>query len=85
MGTPILESESNLKKAKLLLSKFFKSLTEKDDIHKRIRNHDFEKIKKIESYISKHNAITLKQFKALRHYSKVYNIKILQSMDFILS
>jgi len=80
MGKAILEKDSNLKRAKLILEGL-----DKHNWHEHsLKYNDRLKINKITKYIKEKKAITPKQFKALTHYSKIYGVKILQSMDFIL-
>jgi len=80
MGKPIFEKESNFKRAKMLLEKLDKFNT----YEHAIKDNDLAKITKITKYTEKHKAITPKQYRALTHYSKVYDIKVLQSIDFLL-
>jgi len=80
MGKPTLEKDSNLKRAKLILE----GLNKHNSFEHARKYNDTLKINKIEKYIKENNNITPKQFKSLTHYSKVYGVKILQSMDFIL-
>jgi len=86
MGKPILESEDNLKRAKLLLQKFFPEIhpDRYNSIIPSVKFNDNLKLNKIERFVREKNVITPKQFKALKHYCKVYNINILQSIDFLL-
>ena len=80
MGKPVLEKDSNLARAKLLLEK----LNELNTHESAIDYNDLQKIVKIQKFIEDFKSITPRQYKALKHYSKVYGVKILQSLDFIL-
>ena len=75
MGKALLETEVNLKRAKILLKKFSENEV---DLFDRL------KIEKIKDHVKTFNTITSKQFRTLNHYCGVYKIKLLQSLDFIL-
>ena len=77
MGTPNYLSPNKFKKASLLV----RALLEEED---RLTSHDFLNLKKINRHINNLGCITPRQFRSLIHYSKVYKIDILQSIDFIL-
>jgi len=77
MGKAILESHGNLKRAEYLLQELASKINE-------VSYQDKQKILKVSKYVTEHKSITPKQFRALTHYSKVYGVKVLQSLDFLL-
>lgn len=80
MGRQTYESDVNYKRAKYLLEEF----SSPRYASTRIEYEDNLKLLNIIDYVMNNEKITTKQYKTLLHYCRVYNVKILNSLDFIL-
>lgn len=48
------------------------------------KDHDLDKINKIDKYYKMTGKVTEKQFRSFRHYCRIYDVKIPNSLIFIL-
>lgn len=80
MGRQVYESSANYKRAKLLIAELASPRHSKT----MIKHEDNLKLLKIRAYVDREERITVKQYKALVHYCKVYNVKISNAIDFII-
>ena len=80
MGKAIYEKASNLTRARMILE----GLDKLNSYEHAISRNDYLKISQIEKHLAHFGSITPRQFRALSHYGRVYQIKILQPLDFIL-
>jgi hypothetical protein len=77
MGAPEYANNLDIE----IYKKYFSDL---EQVRVTTRGFDFENITKINNFFRRTNTLTKRQYKAFRHYCRVYKIDIPNSLSYIV-